>query len=99
MFLDVRMVGTALERQIQSNFDPERLRFPDQACEICERSQLWKDRLVTARFSADRPRAARVAGGADHDVVLALAMSSSDRMDRRQIENVETHRCDVGKHV
>src|SRR5690606_41945168 len=51
--------------------------------------------LVAAGASADRPRAARVARGRVERVVSPFAMRLADRMDRRQIDDIEAERRDV----
>ena len=47
--------------------------------------------------ASDRPRAADVAGLAGRGVVRPLAERVADRMDRRQVQDVEPHRRDVGQ--
>jgi hypothetical protein len=44
--------------------------------------------------AADRPRASRLAGPRDQRVVASLAVRASDRVDRRQVDDVEPHRRD-----
>ena len=76
---------------------PLRARRLDAAAEIRQRAELGMDRLVAALGRADRPRAARIARPRVERVVAALALGGADRVDRRQVEDVEAHRRDVGQ--
>jgi hypothetical protein len=53
------------------------------------------NRFVSARFAADCPGAPGIVPARAGLVVRRLALGDTDRMDRRQIEHIETHRCDV----
>ena len=50
------------------------------------------DGREAALGAADRPGASRLAGPGHQRVVASLAVSAADRMDRRQIDDVEPHR-------
>ena len=52
-------------------------------------AELGMDRVVAAGLVADRPRAAGVVGAGVERVVAALAVRVADRVDRRQVEDVE----------
>ena len=52
------------------------------------------DRVMAALGRSDRIGAAGVVGAGDEAVVAALAVGLPDRMDRREVENVEAHRLD-----
>ncbi len=52
------------------------------------------DRVVAALGRADRPRRADVVRLGDQRVVAALAVDLADRVDRRQVDDVEAHRGD-----
>jgi hypothetical protein len=72
-------------------------RTRDQPAEILERAEVGMDRLVASLGAADRPRAADVVRPGVERVVRAFAMAVPDRMDRREVEHVESHPGDVGQ--
>ena len=61
----------------------------DEPVEILERAERRLDRRVPAVLVADRPRAADVVRLRRERVVLALPKRAPDRMNRRQIHDVE----------
>ena len=61
----------------------------DERAEVLDRAELGVDRVVAARLVADRVRAAGVVRAGDERVVAALAVRVADRVDRRQVEDVE----------
>ena len=65
--------------------------------EVVERAELARIALVAAVGGADRPRAADVVGPGDERVVAALAAAAADRVDRREVQHVETHVLDIGQ--
>src|SRR5262249_4922970 len=69
--------------------DSELLRPGDEPVEVVERAEFGIDGFVATLWPADRPGAARVAGRGLERVVPALAVGTADRMDRRQIDDVE----------
>src|SRR6185369_13268074 len=85
----VRMVGRALVREIERDFDPERFRGFNETAKVLERAEPGMHGLVPAFARADRPRAADVVGLCLQRVVLALALVPPDRVDRRQVQHVE----------
>ena len=62
-----------------------------QAAKVVERAELGVDRVVAAFVAADRVRAADIVGSPLQAVVLALAIFSPDRVDGREIKNIEAH--------
>src|SRR5687767_893043 len=66
-------------------------RFGNEPLEIFDRSQIGMDSLVAPLFAANGPGAAHILSLRGDLVVLAFAEVLSDRMDRRQIQNVEAH--------
>ena len=74
---------------------PVLARRGDQAAEVVERAELRQDRGVAAFVGADRPRAADVVGLGDERVVAALALDPADRVDRREVQDVEAEPGDV----
>ena len=67
----------------------------DEAPEVGQRPEGRLDGGVPPVLAADRPRAAGVTGGRDQRVVPALALGVADRVDRREVDDVEAHRPDV----
>src|SRR5918996_5907186 len=70
-------------------------RLFNQALEVSQSAELGMDRFVATLFRADGPGAAGVVLIRMQSAILALAMTPPDRMNRRQIENVEAQRCDI----
>ena len=68
---------------------PSAARGRRQLPQVVDRAELGVDRVVAAGLVADRPRRAGIARTGDQRVVPALAVGQPDRMDRRQIEDVE----------
>ena len=63
----------------------------DEGVEVLEGPELGVDRVVAAVLAADRPRRAGVVRARGQGVVGALAVDLADRVDRRQVEDVEAH--------
>ncbi len=85
------MIGRALESNIQRDFEPNALSLCDQMPEILRRSEFGMDRRVTTCFRSNRPGTSNVTWLSSHRIVLALAKTLSDRMNWRQIHDVEAH--------
>jgi hypothetical protein len=66
----------------------------DERAEVRQRAELRVDRVVPALLGADRPRRADVLRAGLDGVVAALAVDPADRVDRREIDDVEVHRGD-----
>ena len=60
-----------------------------QLLEVVHGAELGVDGVVAALGGADRVRHARVVGTGDERVVAALAVLAPDRVDRREVEDVE----------
>ena len=69
----------------------------DEGVEVLDRAEVGVDRVVAALGRADRPRGADVVGPGGQGVVGALAVGGADRVDRRQVDDVEAHRRDGGQ--
>ena len=95
MLLDPGMVGRALDREIERDLEAMRVRRVDEPAEVVERAELGMDRVVAAFVRADGVDAADVAGRGLQRVVLALAVGAPDRVDRREVEDVEAELADV----
>src|SRR5439155_4551709 len=61
------------------------------ACEVAHRAEA----LVSVLVPGDRPWAADVALGRLHAIVAPLAERAADRMDGREVEDVEAHAGDA----
>ena len=97
MLLEPGMVGRTLHGEIERHFHIERLAGRDEFAEILQRAQLRMHRVVAAFGRTDRIGAAGIAIERGHRIVAALAIGLSDRVDRREIDDVKTHRPDIGK--
>ena len=91
------MIGRALDREIERDLQPVLVRCRYEPAEILQCAELRMDRIVPALVAADRIRAAVIARPRRQRVVAALAVLLADGMDRRKVENVETHLADIGK--
>ena len=92
---DPGVVGRALEGQVERDVDAALARARQQVLEVREGAELGVDRGVAALGAADGPRAAEVARLGLGVVVRALAERGADRVDRRQVEDVEAELGDV----
>ena len=78
---------------------PASLARVGQLDDVVDGAQLGVHRRVPAFGRADRPRAAGVVGRRRRRVVATLALGRADRVDRRQVDDVEAHRLDVVEPV
>ena len=92
--LDPRVVGRALQREVERDLHAEVVRARDERVEVVHRAQLGVDRVVPALGRPDRPRRADVAWPRVHGVVATLAVRGADGVDRGQVDHVEAHRRD-----
>ena len=85
-----RVVGRALDREVQRDVDAVRRARPRVSA---RRSSIVPRSGWTASWPpvgvADRPGRAGIAGRGGQRVVAALAVGQADRVDRRQVEDVE----------
>ena len=86
-----RVVGRALQREVERDLEAELVRLGDERVEVLERAEVGMDGVVAALGRADRPRDAGIAGPGVERVVRALAKRRADRMDRREVDDVEAH--------
>src|SRR4051812_25453847 len=98
MLLHVRMIRRALEGDVESDLDVPLLRRGDEALEVLQGAELRVHRLVTALGSADRPGAADVVRRRLERIVLSLARGAADRVDGRQVDDVEPQLAYVRNH-
>src|SRR5581483_3277433 len=84
-----RVVGRALDREVERDLESELLRTRNEPVEVVDRPELRCDGVVTALLCADRPRAPRIALLRGQRVVAALAAGVPDGVDRRQVDDAE----------
>src|SRR5262245_44646039 len=89
MLLQPGMVERALHRKVEGDIHLVLAADGDEPAKIIERAQLRFDRVMTAIFVADRVEAARILWTGIERIVFALPVRAPNRMDRRQIKNVE----------
>ena len=92
------MVRGGLNRVVERDLEPELLRPGDHAVEVLEAAELGMDRVVTALRPADRPRRAGIARARIERVVGPLAIRPADRVDRRQVDDVEAELRQLRQH-
>ena len=68
---------------------------PDQAPEVVQGAELRQDVLVAALRRTDCPGAADILGAGGERVVGSLAIDAADGMNRGQVEDIESHVCDI----
>src|SRR5206468_12165684 len=71
----------------------------DEAVEVFDRPERRIDGRMAALLAPDRPRAARVARPGGERVVPALAIRAADRVDRRQVDDVEARLRQLGQRL
>ena len=91
------MIGRALEGDVERDLDAELAGACEQPAEVLERAEARMHGLVSAFAAADRPGTSGIVRRGAGAVVGALALDFADRMDRRQIEDIEAHRGDIGE--
>src|SRR5579862_3342236 len=95
MTLDVGMIGRGLERKVQSDLDPEVARLRKEILKILQRTQIRMNGCMPAFTRSDGPGTAYIRRTGGARVIHALARLAADRMNRRQVQNVEAHGGDV----
>ena len=91
------MVRRALDREVERDLETVRVGGVDQPVEVVEGAELGMERVVAALLAADGVRAARVVRPRGQRVVAPLPVGAADRVDRREVEHIETHALDVGQ--
>ena len=87
-----RVVRGGLQRQVERDLHAEVGRLLHEGGEVLLGAEVRVDGVVTAVGRADRPRRADVVRAGGQRVVGALAVRRPDRVDRRQVDDVEAHR-------
>ena len=100
MLVDIRVVGRAIDREVERDLQATLLDLGDEPVEILERSEFRRDILVPAAVDslktiADRVRHTGLAGLAGRGIVAPLAVRFADRVDRRKINHIKPHRFGV----
>ena len=97
MFGHPWVVGGALDREVERHVDPEGRSGVDETAEIRERAELRVDGPMAALRGTDRVGAAGITRLGQCAVVFAFAVDPADRMDRNEIDDVETEPRDLGE--
>ena len=100
MLVDIRVVGRAIDREVERDLQATLLDLGDEPVEILERAEFRRDIFVSTAVDsmatvADRVGHTGLAGLAGRGVVAPLAVRFADRMDRRKINHIEPHRLGV----
>ena len=95
MLGDPRVVGGALEGEVECDLHAEASGALDETVEVGEVAQIRVDGVVAAFGRPDAVGGTRVAGRGDQGVVLALAERRADRVDGGQVDDVEAHARDA----
>src|SRR6185436_7814933 len=90
VFAHPRVIRRTLPGEIERDLHVEAARPAGERVEVLERPERGLDRGVPAGRRADRPRAAGIAGAGLKRVVASFAEARADRVNRRQIDHVET---------
>src|SRR5262245_7302724 len=85
------MIGRCLDGAIERDLQATALCRLHEPVEVVERAEVGMHGGVAALGAADRPRAAGIAGLRGERVVAALTVRAADRVDRRQVHDVEAH--------
>ena len=96
VLLHPRVIGSALEGDVESHFHAAHFRFVEKAAKIFECAEFREDGFVAAFLRSDRPRAADVVAARGEGIVLALAELVADRVDGREVNDIEAHLMDQG---
>ncbi len=91
VILRPRVVRRALQREIEGDLETLVAGCGDEFVEVVEAAELRVDRVVAALVAADGPRRSDVLRHRRHAVVAALAVHLADRVDGRQVDDVEAH--------
>ena len=100
MLVDIRVVGRAIDREVERDLQATLLDLADEPVEILERAEFRRDILVPSAVDslptvADRIGHTGLSGLAGRGIVAPLAVRFADRMDRRKINHIEPHRLGV----
>ena len=68
-----------------------------QPVKVIKSAELRQDVLVSAFSRSDRPGTADIMGFGAQSIVRAFAIDAPNGMDRREIQNVESHLREIGQ--
>ncbi|MCY1436080.1 hypothetical protein D9M71_521950 [compost metagenome] len=91
VLLEPWMVLGTLDGKIQGDFQTMGRSGRHQSAKVFAGTQLRVNRLVPAFLATNRIGAARIIGTRRQRVVRAFAVAAPDRVDRREIQHIETH--------
>src|SRR3546814_12592429 len=91
MLFEPRMIGGALDREVEREFKTLCFSGGAQSAKCLDAAEIRMHRVMPALFAADRLLRAGLAECRMQSVVAALAMRVTDGMDRREIQHVDTH--------
>ena len=91
MLAEPGMVGRALDGEIERDLEAMLAGSRHQPAEVLRRAQRGMDRIVAAVAGADGVGAAGIVGRGLQGIVAALAIGRADRMDGREVKDVEPH--------
>src|SRR4051794_39527999 len=95
MLTEPRMIERALRGEIERHFEPVLPAGRHEPAKIGERAELGMDRVMAAFLRADGVETAGVVGFGLKRVVAPLAIGMANRMDRREIDDIEAETGDV----
>src|SRR5436309_4208581 len=91
MLSDIGMIRRTLVGEIKGNFYAVLFSFSNKMAKVFEPAKLRVDCFVAAFLGPYSPRTSRITGPGFACVVFAFTMGMADRVNRREVENVETH--------
>src|SRR5713226_517822 len=91
------MIRRALEGYIKGDFEPMIGRFGQKPSKVLQSSQFGVNGFMAAFRRSDGPRTSDITRPGRQGIVFAFTECSSNRMNRRKVEDVETHRGNVGQ--
>ena len=91
MLLNVRMIGGAVEREVECDFHSAFAHFRYEPVEIGQRTERRFNRHVSAGFAANCPRHARIPRLAGDGIVAAFAIGLPNGMNRGKVNDIKSH--------
>src|SRR3546814_15274475 len=91
MLFEPRMIGGALDREVEREFKTLRFSGGAQSAKCLDAAEIRMHRVVPALFAADRIRRAGIAECRMQSVLAALAIRLTVGVYRREITHGENH--------
>ena len=88
---DPRVIGGALEGDVERHLHTEFLAARHEGVEIFESAEFGMDGVVPAFTGADGVRLTWIASACRQRVVATFTVGGADRVDWRQVEHIEAH--------